>query len=128
MTFDEFRAARVKVDDVSIEGRWSDGAPEGEMELSRAGWIYPTGLFIVDVGQDWPADAQREGAHNLILGNQEWLTDDLGALERILYDAHDFELADEDPDDLVSGNARARTTATTHGLVVNHRIAAAKLR
>lgn len=128
MTFEEFRAARVKVSDVSIEGRWSDSAPEGEAELSRAGWIYPTGFFIVDVGQDWPAHCQAEGAHHLILSNHEWLSDDLGHLERILYDSGEGELDGEAADDVVVGDARARIAAEAHGVKVNELIAAASLR
>lgn len=123
MTFDEFRRARVKVADVSVGGRWTDTAPEGDPVLSRAGWIYPTGLFIEDVGHDWPKDAQLEGAHHLAISNMEWISDDLSHLERILYNAYRSEIVD----DLAAGNAAAMEVARTMGQEANVRIVAAGL-
>ena len=124
MTFEQFKAGRVKVADVAVAYRWTDSSVEGEPVLSQSGWVYPTGLFITDVGHDWPESVQREGAHHLVMGNEERVSDDLDALERILFASYETEIAE---DELAAGNAASRAAAEAYGLRVNPRIAAAGL-
>jgi hypothetical protein len=78
MTFTEFQATRVTSDDLQsvVNQAGIDFYSEGPV----GGCAYDGGrLYILRV--DHP-----EGRYELILGNQDWLSDDLAVLEQRLYD------------------------------------------
>lgn len=71
MTFEEFQATGRRCDDLDGNGR---------------GRRYLDILFIEEVLPNWPEAARKEGKWHLLIENCEWITDDLAALERRLYD------------------------------------------
>lgn len=97
MTFEEFQATRRAVGDVSVADR---NCEELEPDSPRdAGFVYATGLFISRVGLHWPDTSRMRGSFHLLMSNEEWIDDDLVRLERELYDAFSFELAEENCQD-----------------------------
>jgi len=50
------------------------------------GYVYLGKLWIEDVTDAWPADARERGTHYLMLGNCEYVSNDLELLERRLYE------------------------------------------
>jgi hypothetical protein len=82
MTFEEFTATRKHVSDIGevlADARWED-----EPAPAR-GFIYLDELYIEEVQDWWPEAAKAEGKYHLLLDRDEWITDDLTALERRLY-------------------------------------------
>lgn len=82
MTFEQFQTTRQLCDDLGdalADARW-EGGPKA------TGFLYLGALFIEDVADHWPEGTKAEGKHYLIIGNQEWISNDLKALERRLYD------------------------------------------
>jgi hypothetical protein len=80
MTFDEFRATGVDCDDLGAalnDGMW-DGIEPGRGRL-YLGQLYierkPVAGWPNMVGQEWM----------LVLGRDDWLSDDLVELEQLLY-------------------------------------------
>ena len=82
MTFPEFQASRVWSDDLGpiYDGQFTDATNK------PCGWVYATHYCIETVQPHWPDAAIKAGAYYLMLGNLEWITDDLESLERRLYD------------------------------------------
>jgi hypothetical protein len=80
MTFEQFQATRTWCEDLSGIADWWD---EGE---KPKGNLYIGCLLIEHVEPDWPQEARDEGEWHLLLNNCEWITNDLTALERRLYD------------------------------------------
>jgi hypothetical protein len=82
MTFEEFQATR----------RWSNDLTEGvrsknwETEGNPKGYLYLDGLFIDHVEPHWPEASRKKGEWHLLLNRDEWISNDLAALERRLYD------------------------------------------
>jgi hypothetical protein len=82
MTFEQFQSTRTASDDlgsVLSDARW-------EGEPNAKGNVYLGALFIEAVQPHWPEAARKQGAWHLLIGNQEWISDDLPSLERELYD------------------------------------------
>lgn len=90
MTFEEFTANRRGVPDISVAGRFCEDPPE----LRDQGYVYPTGLYISQVGSHWPENARLAGNWHLAIGNQELIDYDLAFLERTLWQAFENELLD----------------------------------
>ena len=83
MNFTRFQATRVWSDDLRIavpDSCWEDCL------VPPQGWVYEGGLYIEKVLPHWPEASRKRGAWYLILGNLEWITDDLVSLEQRLYD------------------------------------------
>ena len=82
MTFAEFQATRTVCENLATafpEMCWEDGpAPSG---LSYIGMLY-----IETVKPHWPEAAKARGRWYLIICNNEFISDDLTALERRLYE------------------------------------------
>lgn len=81
MTFEQFQSTRQHLDDIAtILPDYSLGT-EGPVP----GFIYLGSLAIEDVLESWPAAAKAEGKHYLRIANMEWISNDLGELERKLH-------------------------------------------
>jgi hypothetical protein len=83
MTFEQFRSTAKHCDDLGkalADAHW-----EGD-ETAAKGNLYLNCLYIEQVQPHWPEAARREGAWHLLIGRDEWITDDLTSLERKLYD------------------------------------------
>jgi hypothetical protein len=79
MTLEEFHDARVWSDDIAAHIR--------DTGLSKAkGYIYVDALYIEQVQPDWPEATRKRGRWHLVLGNAEYVTDDLPRLEALLYE------------------------------------------
>lgn len=87
MTFEEFQASRREVSDLGAE--LQDAAFEDCGIAS--GLVYLNTLYIQHVTDNWPQDARARGAFYLVIGNAEWISDDLTSLERKLYEFADGE-------------------------------------
>ncbi len=82
MTFEQFRASRRYCEDIGTaisDARW-------ESEPPAKGYLYLDVLYIEEAQPHWPASAKAQGKWYLLIGRNEWITDDLGALEHKLYD------------------------------------------
>lgn len=91
MTFEDMVAGRRETDDVALAERHGGD----DYDTPEPGFIYPTGLYIGRVGAHWSEEARVAGAFHLLIGNQEWIDDDLAHLERILWRAYEDELLEE---------------------------------
>jgi hypothetical protein len=84
MTFEQFQATRAKCDDLSKaidDGMWDD------CPIPATGFVYhDSTLFIEDVQDWWPQETKARGRYDLTLYNRQETSDDLAALERLLYD------------------------------------------
>jgi hypothetical protein len=82
MTFEQFQASKKWSDDlardVSSENWEEIGTPKG--------WLYLGVLYIDQVQAHWPDQARAQGQWHLIIGREEWLSDDLAGLEAELYE------------------------------------------
>ncbi len=85
MTFEQFQATRTHCDDICKALNFDLGGenPEGNLYLGV--------LYIEHVNEAWPEEVQRDGQWHLLLGRDEWVTDDLEELELRLYDWQAFE-------------------------------------
>lgn len=92
-SFQAFVASRRELDDVSKAGRYGEVDDDGSVK--DAGYEYATGLFISKVGPHWPEQARSQGSYHLLIANEEWIDDDLGALERTLFDCYRTEIEEE---------------------------------
>jgi hypothetical protein len=85
MTFAEFLATRRY-------GAFATLIPEADWEGydHATGYVYGSGWYIVDV-------EHPDGRYELTLGNESWLSDDLGEFERRLYEwvAAEMQWGDE---------------------------------
>jgi hypothetical protein len=82
MTFEQFQASRRYSEDIGTaisDARW-------EGEPSAKGYLYLDGLYIEEVQPHWPEAAKARGKWYLLIDRDDWITDDLEALERKLYD------------------------------------------
>ncbi len=82
MTFAQFQATKTHCDDLGA--KLSDAMWEGEP--AAKGNVYLDALYIGAVMDHWPEAARKQGAWHLLIGNCEWISDDLESLERKLYD------------------------------------------
>jgi len=82
MTFEQFQSTRKWSDDLAAavqSAPWEDDAIAN-------GNLYLDCLFIEAVQPHWPEAVRAQGAWHLLIGNEEWVSDDLSALEQRLYD------------------------------------------
>jgi hypothetical protein len=82
MTFEQFQATAKWCNDlataVSSDNWETEGTPKGN--------LYYGNMYIDHVEPHWPQDARKQGQWHLLLGRDEWISNDLAALERRLYD------------------------------------------
>lgn len=81
MTLEQFTATRRWSDDLA-----KDAPDDCWDENTNVGHVYGPGLYIEQVQPDWPNNAGERGQWYLRIANLEWISDDLTALERTLYD------------------------------------------
>ncbi len=82
MTFQEFQATRQWSADIGAhinDSHWEDDS------VPPQGWIYLDYLYIEVVANHWPEDARNQGNWYLILGREEYISNDLEMLERTLF-------------------------------------------
>jgi hypothetical protein len=82
MTFEQFQASRRYSEDIGTaisDARWEGDPP-------AKGYLYLDGLYIEEVQPHWPEAAKARGKWYLLIDRDDWITDDLGTLERKLYD------------------------------------------
>jgi hypothetical protein len=82
MTFEQFQSTRVHHDDLGAA--LADAHWEGEPPAS--GFVYLNALYIEDVMDHWPDYTKEVGKYHLLIGNREWVSNDLENLERELYE------------------------------------------
>ena len=83
MTFEQFQATKTHCDDLGAklsDARWEDEP------VPAKGNLYLDALYIEAIQPHWPEAARKEGKWHLLIGRDEWITDDLESLERRLYD------------------------------------------
>jgi hypothetical protein len=78
MTIEQFRATRTECSDLGAD--LSD-----ECLTGTSGYLYCGVLYIERFGPHCPEDVRRRGAFHLLLGRDEWVTDDVAKLETILF-------------------------------------------
>jgi len=81
ITFEQFVATRTWHDDLGAalsDARWHG-------EPAARGYTYLDALYIEEVQPHWPADARQRGRWHLLIGRDDWITDNLETLERRLY-------------------------------------------
>jgi len=83
MTFEQFQATRRPCADL---GKALDDARWEEDKSPASGLLYLGALYIEEVRPDWPNNARARGQWYLMIGRDEWISDDLEKLERELFD------------------------------------------
>lgn len=83
MTFLQFQGTRVWSENLAADVTSENWAEVGN---TPKGWLYLGCLYIEEVQPYWPQAARDEGKWYLILGRDEYITDDLLALEQKLCD------------------------------------------
>jgi hypothetical protein len=79
MTFKEFQATGVDCADLGA-------ALQDESLKGQAGRVYLDSLFLEDT-TGWPADnASKVSRWYTVIGRSEYTSDDIGQIERVLYD------------------------------------------
>lgn len=82
MTFAEFQNSKRWHDDLRValpDEVW------GDEDWPPRGYVYADSLYIEGVNEHWPESTQQRGRWYLLLGNAEYVTDDLARLEQILF-------------------------------------------
>lgn len=80
MSFERFQATRA------WRANLADALPYEPICQPAEGNLYCGALFILKVTPDYPERTRARGGWHLIIGNCEWVSDDLAQLERQLYD------------------------------------------
>jgi hypothetical protein len=96
MSLEEFQATKriATAEDLERCGYTDDANPRPGVR----GFVYVDHLIIEQVTEDWPAKTREAGAYYLLIGNLEWITDDLELLEKRLYEfAKSSGLVEEAP-------------------------------
>lgn len=83
MTFEQFQATREVCSDL---GKVLKDATWDDLPEPATGYLYLECLYIDEVREWWPDAARQAGKWHLLLGRDEYITDDLEALERKLYE------------------------------------------
>lgn len=87
MTFHEFVATREETDDVAAFlpqlGLDFYNGPQPAFVYCRDSG---SGYVIEKVADHWPEEAKAKGKFFLVIGNCDWISNDLDDLERKLYD------------------------------------------
>jgi hypothetical protein len=86
MTFEEFQATRQWSDDLGRDIPDECFADPAHPDRKEQGNLYLSCLYIDAVQEWWPQEARNAGKWHLLLGRDEWITDDLESLERKLYE------------------------------------------
>lgn len=81
MTFEQFQASRQHCPDIGEAIKQDMGVTE-----PVPGNLYLGSLYIEARQIWWPTEAREQGAWHLLIGNVEWISDDLDMLERRLYE------------------------------------------
>lgn len=79
MTLEQFQATRTLVADLG-------GATDNEALDGRPGSLYEGALCIEANCADWAGSPADQYKFLLVIGNQEWLSNDLAELEAHLYE------------------------------------------
>lgn len=79
LSFVDFQAKARRVADIGAE-------ISADLDGVRPGILYPGGLYIECQNQHWSEPAKNNGAYLLIIGRDDWISDDLELLERKLYE------------------------------------------
>lgn len=83
MTYDQFIATRKWSNNLAVDCEaYSDGEQSDHVQT---GYIYCGSLYIEATEDWWPEDAQQQGKWHLLLERDEYITNDLDALQRRLY-------------------------------------------
>ena len=82
-TFTDFKNSRRHVDDLEGALGISIYCDPG---IKCPGLVYLDSYYIEERCDNWPDAAKAEGKYLLIIGNSEWLSDDLDDLEQKLWD------------------------------------------
>lgn len=83
MTFEAFMASRRYYDNLHTAlGRTHDDW----INRSNPGYLYCGALYIQQVTDEWPVDARAKGKWELLLTSESYISDDLPALEKRLYE------------------------------------------
>jgi hypothetical protein len=83
MTLEEFRASKQEVGKAALE---RVGYATDETGTDAKGLMYHGGLIIEMASEGWSESARSQGAYYLIIERSEYISDDLAALEEVLYD------------------------------------------
>ena len=83
MTFEQFQATRKRTTDLETEINTSI---YDDPSIKVPGLVYLGGLYIEESHSNWTDVAREGGKYFLVIGNCDWLCDDLETLERHLYD------------------------------------------
>jgi hypothetical protein len=79
MTFEQFQATRRTVSDLS-------DAIEDEQLVGAPGLVYLDALFIELRFEDWVGSYANDYAYKLLIGRDDWCSNELEPLERKLYE------------------------------------------
>jgi len=89
MTLERFVSTKRWSDNLSADApdyyTYTDDETADRVPHPR-GWIYCGYLVIEAVLPHWPEASRKRGRWYLILGNEDWITDDLSKLEALLHD------------------------------------------
>ena len=86
MTFEEFQATRRWCEDLATAVSSDNWAQEYGEECTPQGNLYLGCLYIERIADWWPESTKARGEWYLLLDRDEYVTNDLTALERRLYD------------------------------------------
>jgi hypothetical protein len=82
LTFKQFQASRKHCDDL---GKKLDDASWEDEPVPAKGNIYLDVLYIEAVQPHWPEASKAQGKWHLLIGRDDWISNDLTMLERNLY-------------------------------------------
>ena len=81
MMFEQFRSTRKHVDDLrealGADIYYGAGCP---------GLVYCDEFYIEERSESWTDVVRARGRYFLVIGNRDWLSDDIESLERELWD------------------------------------------
>ena len=83
MNLEQFRASREWCED--LRTALPDNAWEAD-QIPPCGYVYAGSFYIDHVMPHWAEAARKRGAYHLQLGREEYVTDDVEALEWLLFD------------------------------------------
>lgn len=80
MTFEQFQGTRTECKDIGAAISMDMGR-----EQPVSGNLYLGSFYIEATDEHWPVDLRQRGAWHLIIERDEWVSNDLAALERELF-------------------------------------------
>ncbi|MCP1852824.1 MULTISPECIES: hypothetical protein [unclassified Bradyrhizobium] len=81
MTFEQFQATRTECADIGAAISTDMGITE-----PVPGFLYLGTFYIEGMTSTWPDEARAQGTYHLLIERDEWISDDLEALERHLFE------------------------------------------